>query len=494
MKYPALCFAFAAAFSFYDAHAAERPNLIYILADDMGYGDVQYQNPNSQIPTPNIDKMAANGMRFTDLHTNSSVCSPTRYGIMAGRYCFRTWLQKGALSGSQPPLISEGRMTVASLLKANGYYTACIGKWHMGWYWAKDDNRKVDYTQPFTGGPVDCGFDSFFGIPASLDIPPYCYCQDDCVLNLPTLKVPRGVFGGRAGLADPDLKPEQMMLDVNDKITALIKDHKSVAGGKPLFVYYSLPAPHCPVVPAKQFQGKGKVGKYGDYVFEVDWVVGEVVKALEEAGIADNTIIMFASDNGASPSAAGDAIRKGHKPNAPWRGGKTTLWDGGHRVPFVVQWPGKVKPGSVNNELFCTTDLLATCAELIGQKLPANAGEDSISMLSALHGKLTPQTRKGIIHHSVYGNFAIRSGKWKYIPIPGGGGWGHSWGMKRVPIDESTSGQLYNMEVDTFEKDNLYNAKPETVERLAALLEEIVANGRSTPGAPQANDVNVIIK
>lgn len=494
MKKALLLLAAFLSLSGFCAEGNDLPNLIYILADDLGYGDIQCQNPKSQIPTPNIDKLASQGMRFTDLHTNSSVCSPTRYGIMTGRYSFRTWLKRGALSGYKPPLIAEGRMTVASLLKDHGYYTACIGKWHMGWNWGKGSDGKVDFEKPFTGGPVDCGFDSFFGICASLDIPPYCYCKDDRVLKQPTLKVPSGVFGGRAGLADPDLKPEQMMLDINDRITALIENHETAIGDKPLFVYYCLPAPHCPVVPAKQFKGKGKVGKYGDYVYEVDWAVGEVVKALEEAGIADNTIVVFTADNGASPSAAGSAIRRGHKPNAPWRGGKTTLWDGGHRVPFIVQWPDKVKAGSTNNELFCTTDLLATCAELIGAKLPDNAGEDSISMLPALYGKPSPQTRKGVIHHSVYGNFAIRSGRWKYIPIPGGGGWGHSWGMKRVPVDKSTPGQLYNMEEGAFEEHNLYNNKPETVERMTALLEEIVANGRSTPGKKQENDEPVKIK
>jgi len=455
---------------------------------------VQCQNPGSKIPTPNIDTLAAGGMRFADLHTNSAVCSPTRYGIMTGRYSFRTWLQKGALSGNQKPMIAEDRMTVASLLKDHGYYTTCIGKWHMGWNWGKGDKGKIDFTKPFRGGPVDCGFDSFFGIVASLDIPPYCYCEDDRVLKLPTKQVPRGVFGGRAGLADPDLKPEQMMLDINEKITEFIKNHAAVTDGKPFFVYYSLPAPHCPVVPAKQFRGKTTMGKYGDYVYEVDWVVGKVVKALEDAGITENTIVMFTSDNGASPSAAGSAIGKGHKPNKPWRGGKTTLWDGGHRVPFIVRWPAKVKAGTVNNELFCTTDLLATCAELVEQDLPDNAGEDSISMLPALLGKPTPQSRKGIIHHSVYGNFAIRSGKWKYIPIQGGGGWGHSWGMPRVPVDKSCPGQLYNMEEDVFEATNLYNERPERVKTMAALLDELVQDGRSTPGTRQNNDVPVKVK
>jgi arylsulfatase A-like enzyme len=476
------------------AGAVAHPNLVYILADDLGYGDVQCQNPDSKIPTPNIDKLAAGGMRFTDLHTNSAVCSPTRYGIMTGRYSFRTWLQKGALSGYQKAMISEGRITVASLLKDNGYYTTCIGKWHMGWNWGRDEKGKVDFTKPFTGGPIDSGFDSFFGIPASLDIPPYCYCEDDRVLKLPTRQVPKGVFGGRPGVADPDLKPEQMMLDINDRITTLIKNHKILADDRPFFVYYPLPAPHVPVVPAKQFIGKTTMGKYGDYVFEVDWVVGEVVKALEEAGIADNTIVMFTADNGASPSAAGSAIRKGHRPNWPYRGGKTTLWDGGHRVPFIVRWPAKVRPGSVNNELFCTTDLLATCSDIVGQALPDNAGEDSISMLPALQGKPTPQTRKGVIHHSVYGNFAIRSGKWKYIAIQGGGGWGYSWGMKRIPIDKDVPGQLYNMDEDVFEEHNLYSGNPEIVKTMAELLETLVQDGRSTPGAKQENDVLVNVK
>jgi arylsulfatase A-like enzyme len=476
--------------------AADKPNIIYILADDLGFGDIQCQNPASKIPTPNIDRMALEGMRFTDFHTNSAVCSPTRYGIMTGRYSFRTRLQGGALSGYKPAMITADRMTVASLLKDKGYYTSCIGKWHMGWDWAKigPKDTDVDYKKEFKNGPVDVGFDSFFGICASLDIPPYCYCRGKKVSKLPTKQVPRGVFGLRPGLADPDLKPEQAMLDFNTEITTFIKNHKKVTGGKPFFVYYSLPAPHYPVVPAKQFQGKTEVGAYGDYVYEVDWIVGEVFKALQEAGIDENTLVMFTADNGASPVAAGSAMRKGHKPNSPYRGGKSTIWEGGHRVPFIARWPAKIKKESVNDEVFCTTDFMATAAEIVGKKLPDNAGEDSVSMLPAMRGEATPQIRKAVIHHSLRGFFAIRQGKWKYILTNGSGGWVNNWGMKKVSVNKELKGQLYDMSKDTFEENNLVQQYPEIVKKLDALLREIIEAGRSTPGENQENAVKIRIK
>jgi arylsulfatase A-like enzyme len=248
------------------------------------------------------------------------------------------------------------------------------------------------------------------------------------------------------------------------------------------------------VAPAERFHGKTDVGKYGDYVYEVDWIVGEVLKALKDAGIDDNTLVTFTADNGASPTASSSAIRKGHKPNKPFRGGKASIWDGGHRVPFIARWPGRIKAEQVNDELFCTTDLLATCAEIIGKTLPENAGEDSISMLPAMNGSTTPQTRKGVIHHSVYGHFAIRVGDWKYMMTPGSGGWSGSLGMKRLPVDKNLPGQLYDMSQDIYEANNLVLKHPERVKQMKALLEEIVNSGRSTPGAAQPNDAKITIK
>jgi arylsulfatase A len=472
---------------------ADKPNIVYILADDLGYGDIHCQNPDSKIPTPHIDRLAREGIRFTDLHSNSSVCSPTRYGIMTGRYSFRTWLQRGALSGYQKPLIAENRMTVASLLKEQGYTTACIGKWHMGWNWTEGE-KGVDFTQPFTGGPVDVGFDSFFGICASLDIPPYCYCRGNKASRLPTLKVKAGVFGGRPGLADPDLRPEQAMLDFNTEVRSFIKNHAASEKDTPFFLYYPLPAPHVPVKPAKQFQGKTPVGAYGDYVYEVDWMVGQVLEALEQAGLDHNTLVMFSADNGASPTASGSAVRKGHKPNKPFRGGKASLWDGGHRVPFMARWPARIKSGLVNDELFCTTDLMATCAEIVGVALPDTAGEDSISLLSAMDDRATPSTRDAIIHHSVYGSFSVRTPKWKYILTTGSGGWNHTLGMPRIPENKTLDGQLYDMRSDVYEERNLAASHPERISQLKDLLRHLVEQGRSTPGVPQPNDAKITIK
>ena len=480
------------------SNKSKLPNIVYILADDMGFGDIQCQNPESKYPTPNLDRLAKQGCRFTDTHTNSAVCTPTRYGILTGRYSFRTSLKKGVLNGMSKPLIPSDRMTVASMLKDRGYYTACVGKWHLGMNIPVDETKKsdkkknprgwnVDATKSVTGGPVDVGFDTFFGIPASLDMPPYMYIHDRDIVEAPTAPASSEEFK-RRGHRSPSFRAANVLGDLTRHASGIIKKHSEINSAKPLFVYLPFTAPHTPVKPAKEFQGRTD-SEYGDFVVEVDHRVGEIMKALDDAGIADNTLLIFTADNGASPNAAKTAIENGHTPNKPWRGGKTHVWEGGHRVPFFVRWPGKVKTNSVCDDLYCVTDLMATCADIAGVKLPDNAGEDSVSMLESMLGKKQGDSdRIPVIHHAYRGQFAIRHGKYKLICCQGGGGWDEKdWGMPILPIDESVPGQLYDTQNDIYEEKNLYKEKPEIVSKLARMLVEIIDNGRSTPGSKQKN-------
>lgn len=451
------------------AAAAVKPNIVYILADDLGYGDVQCLNPKrGKIKTPNIDRLAAQGMTFTDAHSGSSVCTPTRYGVLTGRYAWRTRLQRGVFDNYLQPLIAVDRLTVPALLRQQGYHSACIGKWHLGFTIAsrgQDGDGGKFAGAPLDSitrdGPVTRGFDEFFGFHHA--------------------RMMKSVFE-------------------NDRVTRLVEPVDMLpllaqrAGGyvtarartdQPFFLYLALNSPHSPVVPSKPWQGKSGLGDYGDFVMETDWAVGQVLTAIEAAGIADRTLIIFTSDNGcaAGPADAPALEKQGHFPSANLRGYKTDIWDGGHRVPFLVRWPGQVKPGVQSDRPICHTDLLATCAEIVGAKLPDNAGEDSVSMLPALLGQHTGPLREAIVHHSIQGRFAIRQGNWKLCLCPGSGG--SSKGGGNEPV------QLYDMSMDQAERNNLAAKHPEIVARLTALLEKHIADGRSTPGAKQKNDVEV---
>ncbi len=464
---------------------ADHPHIVYILADDLGYGDVEVQNPHSEIPTPNLNRLAKQGRRFTDAHVTAAVCTPTRYAILTGRYSWRSELKAGVLRGWSPPLIDDGRMTVASLLSAHGYRTAVVGKWHLGLGW-----QDKDATKPLDAGPTTIGFDHSFIVPASLDMSPYCYVSNLEVPAPPTAKAPADLFG-RPGVRTPGLKPAAVLPDLAEEATRVIRTHGRERSGDPLFLYFPLTAPHKPVAPSSRFRGETEMGPYGDFVREVDWVVGEVMKALEKANMADDTLLIFTGDNGASPNAASSAIDRGHMPNRPYRGGKTTLWEGGHREPFLVRWPGHVKPGTTDDTLISTADLLATCADIVGAELPPDAGEDSVSMLP--HLRPTPPDepiRRTLVHRSGNGSLAIRSGKWKLITIPGGGGWGAGadFGMEKIPVDKDLPMQLYNLDADPREKNNLYRDRPKVAKRLLEELTRQVNRGRSTPGPPQPND------
>lgn len=458
--------------------AAQRPpNIVYILADDLGWGDLRSYNPQSGVPTPNADRLARDGVRFTDMHSPSAVCTPTRYGILTGRYSWRSRLKEGVLWGYSPNLIEPGRMTVASMLQSRGYRTGAVGKWHLG----LGDSEETDYTQPLRPGPVDHGFDYFFGIPASLDMIPYVYVENDQVVEQPTSHTegrndPRGVFW-RPGPIAPGFKIEEVLPTLTAKATAFIRERADTTG-QPFFLYFPLTAPHTPWVPAKEFLGKSKAGDYGDFVAQVDEALGQVMRALEETGLAGNTLLIFTSDNGAHWNPE-DKIRFAHRANADWRGMKADIHEAGHRVPFLARWPGKIPAGSVTNELACLTDLLATVAEIVGVSLPVNAAEDSYSLLPAMLGEKREPIREAIVHHSYDGMFSIRQGEWKLILGHGSGGFSQP---RRIEIQlGDVEGQLYNLARDPNEENDVYDAHPEIVARLAALLEKYKDHGHSRP-------------
>ena len=471
-----------------------KPNIIYILADDLGYGDVQTLNPKrGKIATPQMDKLAAEGMVFTDAHTGSSVCTPTRYGVLTGRYSWRTRLKSFVLWGFDQPLIAKDRLTVASLLKEQGYNTAIVGKWHLGLGLRTPDGKPtrgmkspidgVDWDARIVGGPVDLGFDSWQGIAASLDMPPYIYIEDDrFVGECTTIK---NFYRNREGPAHADFEAIDVLPVIGNKSADYIQKQTA---DEPFFLYVPLTSPHTPILPTEEWKGRSGLSAYADFVMHTDAVVGQIVDAVDAAGLAENTIIIVTSDNGCSKVAdIEDLQAQGHYPNGQFRGAKSDLWDGGHRVPFIVRWPAVVEPGSSSDEIICLKDLMATAADLAGATLPSDAGEDSVSFLPALKFERIVSSREGIVHHSVNGQFAIRRGDWKLIFSAGSGGWTdptHGAALREglPPI------QLYNMAEDPSETENLQAEYPEVVSELAALLETYIDSGSSVDGKTGRND------
>lgn len=462
---------------------AEKPNIVYILADDFGYGDVQCLNPKrGKIATPHLDKLASQGMTFTDAHSGSSVCTPTRYGLLTGRYAWRTRLQAGVLDGgNDEPLIAADRITVAGLLKAQGYSTACIGKWHLGFQskstTTKSDKKKgmgnagLPLGAEIIGGPVTRGFDHFWGCSNARTMS--ALIEGDRVIET--------------------IEPITMLPRLGKRAVSYVQERAADAkAGKPFFLYLPLTSPHTPILPTPEWQGKSGLGAYGDFVMITDAIVGDVLTALDQAGLADNTLVFFTADNGCSPQAGTDKLEKqGHYASERLRGYKADIWDGGHRVPFFVRWPGKVKAGSQNTQLICHTDFTATCAELLSVKLPDTAAEDSVSLLPALLGDADTFTRM-VIHHSISGRFAVREGRWKLCLCPGSGGWGKPGDAEAAKQDLPTV-QLYDLSTDIAETRNLSAEHPDIVTKLTKQLEACIADGRSTPGAKQTNDVEIDI-
>lgn len=444
--------------------ADQPPNVVVILADDLGYGDVQALNPKrGKIPTPHLDSLARQGMTFTDAHSGSSVCTPTRYGLLTGRYAWRTRLQRGVLDDYVEPLIAADRLTLPGMLKQHGYHTACIGKWHLGFTVDQPAKKGQFAGAPLgaktTDGPVTRGFDFFYGFHHARMMK--SLFENDRVTRF--------------------VEPVDMLPALAKRAAEYVMER--AATGKPFFLYLPLSSPHTPIVPSKEWQGKSGLGSYADFVMETDWAVGEVLAALEKAGVAGNTLVVASSDNGCSPAAGVPALEKlGHFPSAEFRGYKSDIWEGGHRVPFLARWPGKVKPGSTSSQLVCLTDLMSTAADLVGARLPDNAAEDSFSILPDLLGT-GHSSRTSVVHHSIEGRFAIREGPSKLCLCRGSGGWGK--GGDDAPV------QLYDLGNEVGEKSNLQATKPEEVKLLTTLLDRIVAGGRSTPGKPQKNDVKV---
>ena len=417
--------------------AAGKPNIIFILFDDLGYGEPPSFRKDSPFKMPNIERLAQEGMKFTDAHSAAAVCTPTRYGVLTGRYPSRIG-QFGVLSFDSKPIIEKDRMTVASMLRAQGYHTACFGKWHLGMDWGGTKKDAAEAGTPVADGPTTRGFDVFCGYTEARSIK--TVIENDRVL---------GTF------APVDVQP-LMAKKAVEYIDARGRDRK------PFFLYQPLSIPHMPHVPAKDFLGKSGQGPYGDWILQGDWVVGQIVAALARNGLADSTLLIVSSDNG----AAGHVYQ-------PLRGCKTSIYEGGHREPFVARWPGEIKPGAVCDDTVCLNDLLATCAEIVGAKVPDNAGEDSFSILPLLLSTSKGPIREATVHQSMAGDLAIRQGPWKLIFFKGG---------KR---------ELYNLKDDLSETGNVAAENQAVIERLTKLMQQYIDNGRSTPGAPQKNGARI---
>lgn len=462
--------------------SAEKPNIIFIMADDQGYGDIGSYNPESKIKTPGVDRIAKEGIRFTDAHSGSSVCTPTRYGLLTGRYSWRSRLQSGVLTvkSSHGSLIAPSILTVPEFLKEQGYQTAIVGKWHLGFNFQFPEGAKSEtiVTQKPYGkfsieaapvgtkvidGPIQHGFDVFHGFHNAREMHSWCV-NDEVTEHIPL---------------------DQVITRLGDRSIEFIE--KETKANQPFFLYLPLGSPHTPIVPSERWVGKSGISIYADFVMESDHCVVRVLEALDRLGIANNTLVFFTADNGCSPEANfKELLAKGHDPSYSLRGMKSDVWDGGHRVPYVVRWPKVIKPGSVSDELICHNNLMATCAEILTAKLPQTAALDSFSILPVLKGEaLKEPTHPFVIHHSITGRFAIRKGDWKFIAAKGSGGWSKG--------DDGEVSQLYDMANDRKESKNLVAEKAGTAAELTKLLEFAIANGRTSPGPNQKNDVDVVL-
>lgn len=498
-----------------------KPNVILMFVDDLGYGDVSAFNPDSRIKTHNIDRLAGQGMRFTDSHACSSLCTPSRYGLLTGRYNWRSSLKFAVLSGTDAPLVEKGRMTLGSLFKTAGYNTACVGKWHLGMEWAENSDPKpedfrmdpeeyarsmkaegprylnpsvegltIDYTKPLPCSPNKFGFDYFYGLPSSLDQPPFVYIENDRILTPPDSV--SGVYNldrmgpgqeqlWERGLIAPGFDHRAVVPDMQKKVIELIED--CAAQDAPFFIYYPTPAVHGPLLPTEEFQGKSGIGVYGDMVLQVDAMVGEIMDKLDEKGIADNTVFIFTSDNGCSAIADYQALQaQGHYPSYIFRGEKTDIYEGGHRVPTVIRYPDAVRGGTVCEQTVCHVDFFRTFADMLGYEVPDDAAEDSVSNLPLWNGS-GEAVRDSVVYSSGMGYFAIQEKNWKLELCTDTGGLGAESIMKEKP----GVFQLYDMAADIREQKNVIDEHPELVARLKEKLTAQVFGGRSTPGAPQRN-------
>ncbi len=478
---------------------AAKPNIIVIYTDDQGYGDASCLNPDSRFKTPNLDRLAREGVTFTDAHCSDTVCTPSRYGLLTGRYAWRTELKRGVMGAERACLIADGRMTLASFLRDHGYATAMVGKWHLGMDFP-GDRKSRDWTKPVQDMPLDKGFQYFYGIPASMNygvlawfegryakVPPTMYTQkkpneiaiaDYRIMPPYEKKLAKagttsqwGVVKGQLEIAE-DFVDSECLTRFTDKAIEWVEGNSEAArDGKPFFLYLPYTSPHKPVIPIEQFRGKSDAGAYGDFLIETDWHVGRILQLLDREKLADDTLVVFTSDNGPENTWKQRIELFGHHSNGIYKEGKRSIYEGGHRVPFFARWPAKANAGRKYDQPICQTDLLATFAEILGQELPDSAGEDSVSFLPALLGEEEPQARSPVIHHSSAGRFAIREGNWKL-----------------VMEDQRHKRELYDLANDPSEATNVIDLHAELASELAAKMTQIVRNGRSTPGKPQEND------
>lgn len=468
-------------------HAKSRhPNIVFILADDLGYGDVRAMNPQGKIPTPNIDRIAATGLTFTDAHSPSSVCTPTRYGILTGRYAWRTRLKENVLVSYDPPLIEPGRTTLPGMLRGRGYRTAVIGKWHLGMNWTtkdgqrpvdKPDRNNLDYKASITGGPLEQGFDDFFGMDAP-NYPPYTFMEQRSLLGtLDSFYQKHAYRDCRQGTGVQLWDLEQILPTLKQRSVRYIREAKDA--GKPFFLYLPLTGPHTPIAPSPGFKGISGLNAYADFVMEVDDLVGAVLDQLKATGQLENTIVVFSADNGCSPEANFNFLRQqGHHPSGIYRGHKADIFEGGHRVPLLVQWPARIPAGRVVSQTVCLTDFMAAFASLTGYRLKDGEAEDAYDILPLMLNPSYARTiREATVHHSYLGDFAIRQGKWKLILTPGSGGW--SFPIKPDDLKRLPPVQLYDLDTDPGETKNLQDVHPEKVSSLKALLAGYQQTGRS---------------
>ena len=503
------------------ARPARRPNIVCILADDLGYGDVRCMDPqHARTPTPNIDRLAREGMLFTDAHAGAALCSPSRYSLLTGRFCWRSPLREHVVRGYGSSLISAHRLTLPALLKRHGYHTACIGKWHLGWNWPLRQpdgsiaraprgefliERKGDpvFDLPIAEGPLTRGFDEYFGVDLP-NLPPYTFIQGDRMVVAPTDRktINDLAHSGPPGPMAPGWQFDRILPTLVEQAEAYIA--RQADQRDPFFLYLSLTSPHEPVAPSAPFRGKSGISDVADFIIETDAAVGRVVEALDKHGAAKNTLLVFTSDNGHCGYTGIMPFQKvGHRVGGPYRGYKCDISEGGHRVPMVVRWPGAIKPNSRSKQLVCLSDWMATCANIVGATLPDSAGEDSVSLLPLLQGQ-DAAAREDLVHQSYFADvLAIRKGPWK-LSVCAGDGVSRRWCREEgVPQDtsdpEATAKglpplQLYNIEADPGETANVQAEHPDVVEALLTRLKQHISRGRSTPGAPQENDMPVKLR
>lgn len=470
----------------------DKPNIVVILADDMGIDSVAALNPRTAIPTPHLDTLLKEGMHFTDAHSGSAVCSPTRYGLLTGRYSWRSRLKRGIVGQWQGPLIEEERLTLPGMLKQRGYNTACIGKWHLGWHWPKRGGgyttklKDIDFSQPTAGGPTARGFDYYFGDDVP-NWPPFVWIENDRTLGIPNtqLTFAKHYFSNN-GIGMEGWTFEEVLPKITQKCVEYI--NARAPRKAPFFLFFPMTTPHTPISPSKPFQGQSGISPYADLLMETDWCVGQVLNALQENGVANNTLVIFTADNGTSPKCFFDELReKDTDLQFHWRGMKADGFEGGHRVPFIVRWPGHIKPGTKSDQTISLVDIMATCADAAGVTLPDTAAEDSVSLMPVLRGEAAGGAlHEAVICHSAAGVFVVRQGRWKLQYSAGSGGWS-------LPKDNEAlkqglpKWQLYDLQLEPKETANRIDEHPEVVAELTAILRRYIEQGRSTPGIPQKN-------